>query len=557
MLSHKRRRLIHATLLCFAAFDASADIYSEVTEEALRANDSPVGHPLPLASHWTTGIHNAAVGWAPTWQLSLIAEGHHVIPWFQLPPPTNVDDFYRSFDFDAYARKSVEEACAHRLPLVLVATQWELLLAEDPYKGLPADQNPDVVLPSGVVEQPATISPFGPISQWHAVGRAWTTSPYVQKLQHWCPNPVMVLFLSNNEAAKLDWSRVESEGRYLKQYGVGRSDQFKRKVVGDAWSERYRALQSGMRSGLNPNWRANARFVGYNAFGPEHMGRWWGWMDYSLYSPGRIDPSPLSWDGGSPSYYIMNSTRESDFKAWSPQNEFQNLVFMQAEARALNPRFWFELSVWDGYVPGGDISKSHAQSDNRAYFASLGQRYTPDRYRGFVQFGMWLTRPRAVREFRDWIQPRDENTAPYFLALVDAVDSVYRNATLQSYWRQGRLLPVPNVRHPYQNRIPSEYSDKPRWFILPADVNGFPPQGISPDYPANVETEIKVFSLALELGTAPHRSWLIYASSPLQNRTNVRVSIPGRDGYITLPTIAVGGSFYEISEGSEVSPIMP
>jgi len=369
----------------------------------------------------------------------------------------------------------------------------------------------------------------------------------------------MVIFLSNNEATKLEWSRADSDGRYLTQYGHDRSDDFKRQIVGDAWIERYRALQAGMRSGLTAAaWQANAKFVGYNAFGPEHMGRWWGWRDYSLYHPGRIDPSPLAWDGGSPSYYIMNSTQESDFKAWSPQNEFQNLVFMQAEALALNPRFWFELSVWDGYVPRGDISKNSAQSDNRAYFASLGQRYTPARYKGFVQFGMWLTRPRAVREFRDWIQPRDENTQPFFLALVDAVDSVYRNARLQSYWRNGQLLPVMNLHHPYQTDIPPEYTDRPRWFILPTITNSFSAPGIPPDAPANVMTEIKVFSLALQLGTIPHRSWLIYANSPLQNRANVHVSIPGRNGELILPLVAVGGSFYEVSENSAtILPIMP
>jgi len=555
----RRSYLTHAIFLCMAVFPAHADVYSDVTAEALRANDSPVGHPLPLASHWTTGIHSAAAGWGPPWQLSLISQGRHLLPWIQLPPPTNVDEFYRTFDFDAYARTSVEEICAHRLPLVLVGSQWELILAQDPYKSLPADQNPDVIDSSGASLQPATISPFGPASQWYAAGRQWTTSSYARKLQMWCPNPVMVIFLSNNEATKLEWSRADSDGRYLTQYGHDRSDDFKRQVVGDAWIERYRALQAGMKSGLtSATWQVNATFVGYNAFGPEHMGRWWGWRDYSLYRPGRIDPSPLAWDGGSPSYYIMNSTQESDFKAWSPQNEFQNLVFMQAEALALNPNFWFELSVWDGYVPHGDTSKNNAQSDNRAYFASLGQRYTPARYKGFVQFGMWLKRPRAVREFRDWIQPRDENTQPYFFALADAVDSIYRSTTLQSYWRHGRLVPVAGYRHPYQNNIPSEYSGKPRWFILPADVNGFSPPGIPSDYLANVTTEIKVFSLALELGSAPHRSWLIYTNSPLQSRFNVHISIPGRSGNITLPSIAAGGNFYEVYEASaEVLPITP
>lgn len=551
--------MVAALLLCLVAITVEADVYSEINAEVLRANQSEVGHPLPLASHWTTGIHPAAVGWAPKWQLSQIALGHHLIPWFQLPPPMNADSFYETFDFDTYARDAAREVCAQRLPLVLAATQWESLLTLDPYKSLPLDQNPDVVQRSGKLLQPVTVSPFGPVYPWIALGKVWTTSSYMQKLQEWCPNPAMVIFLSNNEATKLDWSQAASDVRYVKQYGLGKSDGFKRQMVGDAWTERYRALQAGMRSGLtNPAWRKNSIFVGYNAFGPPHMGRWEGWADYSLYRPGRIDPSPLAWDGGSPSYYIMDSTPETDFTVWSPQNEFQNLVFMQAEALVLNRSFWFELSVWDGYVPGGDTTKNSGRSDNRAYFASLGQRYTPDRYKGLVQFGMWLTRPRAVREFRDWIQPRDVNAAPYFDALVDAVDSVYRNPTLQVYWRHGRLLPVADVRHPYQSGIPSEYSDKPRWFILSADANDFSRSGISPKQPANATTEIKVFSLALELGKAPHRSWLVYSNSPLQSRTSVRISIPGREGNIAIPQIGVGGSFYEVVEGSEeISSIVP
>jgi hypothetical protein len=56
----------------------------------------------------------------------------------------------------------------------------------------------------------------------------------------------------------------------------------------------------------------------------------------------------------------------------------------------------------------------------------------------------------------------------------------------------------------------------------------------------------------------PHRSWLIYASSPLQNRAGVHVSIPGRNGELILPLVAVEGSFYEVSDKSAtIFPIMP
>ena len=196
---------IATAVLFFAAGQADADVYSDITTEALRANTDPVGRPLPLASHWTTGVHPSSAGWAPNWQLSQIAVGHHLMPCFQLPDPINgVTYAYGTLDFTAYAQAAVQQACSQGLPLVLVATQWEFLLYQDPYKSLPSDQNPNVVQADGTLLQPITISPFGPTSQWVAAGRSWTTTSYMQQLQQWCPNPTLVIFLSNNEAPKLN-----------------------------------------------------------------------------------------------------------------------------------------------------------------------------------------------------------------------------------------------------------------------------------------------------------------------------------------------------------------
>ena len=172
----------------------------------------------------------------------------------------------------------------------------------------------------------------------------------MKQLQQWYPNPPLVIFLSNNEHSKLRWTEVEKSKRYLDKYGPGRDADFKRKVVADGWIERYRALQDGLRDGLeNAAWKKNSIYIGYDAFGPPHLGRWGGWIEHSLYSQGRIDPGALMWDGGSPSYYTDDWNPKTDYIVWSPQVEFMNLVFMQREALQLNPRFWFEFSVWDGY----------------------------------------------------------------------------------------------------------------------------------------------------------------------------------------------------------------
>ncbi|MBN1418625.1 MAG: hypothetical protein JXP34_07585 [Planctomycetes bacterium] len=360
------------------------------------------------------------------------------------------------------------------------------------------------------------------------------------KIQEWYPDPPLVIFLSNNEHAKLRWKDAEEDPRFIERYGRERDAAFKRKVVGDGWIERYRALQDGMREGLaSPAWKKAARFVGYDAFGPPHLGRWGGWPEYSLHTEGRISPDPLMWDGGSPSYYTHNWNPSTDFTVWSPQVEFQNLVFMQREAYDLNPEFRLELSIWDGHAP----SKAN---DKRKFYADRGQQVTPERYEGYVQFGMWLLRPRAVREFRGRTEPWEENRA-YFLAIVSAVDRVHRDPILRAFWREGELVPNRARKHPYRNGIPAEYAACDRWFLLDADAN-------AAKEPWALDDPIAVFSLALVRGASPERRWLVYAHAPLGDRHGVKIELP-EYGEILLD-VSRGGSFCAVEEKTRrIAPI--
>jgi hypothetical protein len=412
----------------------------------------------------------------------------------------------------------------------LIGTQWEVNLSvEDRYLNLPPDQNPNVVAADGKVRR--EVSPFGPVALWREAGMQWATSPMMKKLQEWYPDPPLLLFISNNEHVKLQWTKVEDDQRYLKLYGRGRDDDFKRKVVGDGWIERYRALQGGLRDGLaNARWKERARFLGYDAFGPAHFGRWPGWMEYALYSKGRIDPWPLAWDGGSPSFYVYNWAAVTDYTVFSPQVETMNWVFMQSEALRLNPRFWFEMSVWDGHEPT-------QENDKRKTYAKSGQRFTPERYGGMAQFGMWLLRPRSVREFRGY-QDTLEQAEPYFLPIVEGVDRVHRNPTLREFWRNGTLVPNRAGAHPYQAVIPAEYQKVDRWFLLDTSVD--------PKRPWELGTPLPVFALALSLGDAPQRRWLIYAHAPLGARKSVQVTVPGYQAVAI--DVSVGGSFYLVDE---------
>ena len=95
------------------------------------------------------------------------------------------------------------------------------------------------------------------------------------------------------------------------------------------------------------------------------------------------------------------------------------------------------------------------------FYARQGQLFTPQRYEGFVQYGMWLTRPRVVRDFRGHTESV-EYAGPYFNAILDPVDRVWREPVLQKFWRHGALVANPRGKHPYQaeNALPLF---KPGW----------------------------------------------------------------------------------------------
>jgi len=506
---------------------------AQIRSEATRANHDPGGRPLPLASHWTTGSHKLSAGWAPERQLELIEQGHFLLPWFAHPPTTRELSEEARKSFLSYYEKPIQRARELKLPIVFVATQWEHLLSGDSYLSLSPEKNPNVEGRDGKIQP--VVSPFGPVEPWIEVGGQWTSNPQMLKIQEWYPDPPLVIFLSNNEHAKLTWPKLGQDSRCPED--SLRDDNAKRRVAAEGWIERYRALQRGMRDGLaSAAWRQAARFVGYEAFGVPHFGRWGGWMEYSLYTPGRIDPGPLMWDGGSPSYYTHNWNPSTDFTGWSPQVEFQNLVFMQQEAHRLNPDFWIEMSVWDGFTGGTHLPLE--KNDKRKHYESLGQSFSPERYAGFVQFGMWLLRPRAVREFRNWIHPWEDGKL-YFMAIVDSVDRVYHNARLRDWWHKGELVPNRARQHFYQAAIPAEYQNSDRWFLLDADVN-------SSKYPWELSTPIEVFALALVQGKSPTRQWLVYTHSPLAERKSVRLEIP--DYREIAVDVGIGGSFYEVDE---------
>jgi hypothetical protein len=532
-----------------AGVQSSMTAAEEVKQEALAPNGE-TDHPLPVAASWATGTPWDAAGtyasgappnqqYTPDWQMQQLEAGHHLLPSFAMPDP--------SMDLStwlAHYQVPLKTAAALGLPIVFVGTQIEQDLYTDPqYLNLPYPQNPNVW--TNGAAQPK-LSPFGPIPYWEQVGAKYAVGAIMAQLQQWYPNPPKVVFLLNNEAHKLQWSEAETDQHYLDLYGTGQTGDFKREAFATAWTARYKAMFNALKNALaSSNWRTVSVFYGYGAMGARNFSGGASWKTWSLYYPNNVAPETYPWDGGSAEYYMWDSggdptAGDGDFVAGGPQVMSMNWPFMFPEIYAHSPNFWFELSVWNGInVP----LSSPGNYQNR--LAAIGQTYTPARYGGYVQWGIWLLRPRAVRDFHGWSEDRIYNQS-YFDEVVASVDRIYANATLTSFWRKGQLVPNTARQHPFSVDIPPEYASANRMFMLSTNLD--------PAWPWVASTDIPVFSLALTQGTAPNRQWLVYAFSPEADRPSVQVTIPNYKMIVVEATIK--GSFYLVDEASnKVSPV--
>lgn len=226
-----------------------------------------------------------------------------------------------------------------------------------------------------------------------------------------------------------------------------------------------------------------------------------------------------------------------------------NWIFQLEEAWKVNPDFWWEISTWDGnssnWTVQSQCTAEMVKKSKACQYIQDGQTYTPQRYLGWVQFGMWLLRPRAIREFRSSTTPLEPWRA-FFELLLSAVDRIYDESILEEFWRYGKLVPNRAHRHPYQEDIPEKYRNIDRWFLL--DTNLDSPR------PWKQQTNVPVFSLAFVKGDKGRWRWLVYAHSPLKNRQNVVVNIPNF-GKITID-VPRAGAFYVIDEPTgNVAPV--
>lgn len=522
---------------------------SHATSEAIRRETllpprGEAGRPLPLAATWAPLAHN----FSPDYQLDLIERGRHLLLCYNHPWPDTHwgahNQKMRDDNFAKYYAPSLAGAARLKLPISFQRFQFEMELTTDKaFFDLPPEQNPNVIGLDGKIRR--QVDPLGPIEHWRALGRQHTTSECMRRIQEAYPDPPRIFFLSNNEHAVLAWHEAETSKRYLDRYGKGRDAVFRQTLFAEELTKRYRALQEGMREGLvNDVWKRNARFIAYEAFGPPHLGRFGGWHGSAGFSPqtGRLLWHHKGWDGGSPSYYLHDWCGFlSDHTSSSMQVEAMNWPFMLDQALEESPDFWFELSTWDGDTAG--------INGKRGQFAGRGQIYHADRYQGLLQFGLWLLRPRALRDYR--YQESLAYAEPYYLANVKAVEQVHASPLLQRFWRHGRLVANPARKHPYQAALTPAVEEKTRWFLLKTDLE---PATDSKAW--GLYTELPVMPLALVLGEAPEREWLLYLHAPQGARTGVTVTVP--DYGEVVVDASVTGSFYHLRErGRQMTCVIP
>jgi hypothetical protein len=519
-------------------------VVQEIREEVAKRNRDAGGRPLPVASHWAEGFGGA--NFSSDYQIGLLEKGHHLVP--SLPFPQRGMARY-----PAAGKPFVEKLARWRSPIALLASQWESVLydgsqpLDDPgkWRHLPPEKSPLEINLEGKIKM--RLSPWGAVAPWEEAGVYQASSKAFKELQEWYPDPPRVLLVSNNEANRLSPKvDVEAESkRYLDAYGWGRSPSFIRGVMADGYVERYRALIKGIKEGLsNENWRKSSLAIAYSAFGPPHFGRWYRWRAHSFATDKRIDPWHLAWEGGSPPYYVHDWNPSTDYRVWSPQVEANNWVFMLEETHKENPDFWFELSVWDGNHAAAAAAKGKVSKQDR--YIETGQEWSSDRYAGFVQFGMWLLTPRAVREFRAYTLPRAEYGKD-FEALLAGVDRVWTDPVLTRFWRHGQLVANRAHKHPYQVDIPKQWQGVDRWFQLDTSVD--------PPRPWSLDTALPVFALARSIGEKGSREWLVYAHAPVKALKAVAIDLP-EFGKVTVD-VPPRGTFYLVKEiDGSVSPVV-
>lgn len=303
-----------------------------------------------------------------------------------------------------------------------------------------------------------------PDAPWVAAGEA--IGKTLAALAAIYPDPPRVLLLDNNEGWQADYA-ARNPGKKLP------------------------LVHGAVNSQLPEAWRVAIRHVGYNT-GPAHheLGRGW-WND----EMGIFPEIELDWDGGSPpSGYIHNwRAKENDTTICGPQSFSINVAYGK---RLVSPRYWQEVSIWHGQQEG--ITKTGL---------------TPERYRGYATFCVFVARPRVLREFLSSATPFAQYEA-FTRQLYALAEEINASPIIRRFWLDGEhvISPEPSALSRDRKDLPEEHY---RNLALPV-----------PSHPASrtlTTGPVPVWAAALQHGG----EFLVYAHAPLGPLEGVVVTVPG------------------------------
>ena len=482
-------------------FDMTA-MAGSITAELEKAFGTGKEFALPLIAQWNAGTPDYGDGLDPMYMIDKLQQGEHILVSWKLNP------YYDVNLEDSYYEESIKKAAELHLPLVFLLPSPESALYQDNfYFSLSKKENPNLVTNENEVL--AKLSPFGPDDVWSKVGKDWGSMDILAKIQEWYPNPPFVLFVSEDEANKLNWSEVNESSRNTLD---DNDENFVRSYVNAQWIEKYRQLHEGFKAAFTAEaWKKNAKFIAYNRLSQD-MGKSAAWKKSATYTNSYINVWPLTADGLTVDFDLLGDADQRSFNA--PHITANNLPFMLAEAKTQNSGFLDQLNL-----------NADGKIDN------------PAEYRGFTQFALWFLRPAIVRQKTVATTKEDINAT--FNEVVDSVELIHYNDELASFWRDGRLLK--SGESDLNVDVPATYANDPRWFLLENDVN--------PKRPWDDLSEISVWSFALVKGEAPNREWLLYAQAPDGDMKDVTVTIPEYKDVMVDATQM--GSFYVLKEGGE------
>ncbi|MFW6133088.1 MAG: LamG-like jellyroll fold domain-containing protein [Planctomycetota bacterium] len=538
----------------------------EIAHWATLPADGPEGRPLPLTGSWNIGRwyqqpwkgwggggdHTRKPGvdtpkpraWDPTYFTELIEQGRHVLPTFPDPmtrgaPEGELVRLGVSFE------PALEYCARHKLPIAF--RDWNLadvVAQHEKHKegGYSNDQTARFIKDGKQLGRKA--SPIGDIERWREFGRAWGGSGFIKAMAEIYPDPPLIVYLNNNEAGKVRVGDLnDSATRFVTRHGADVSKEEKAEILHEGYRERYHATFDAAREAAPEGWADAMTYVAYNAFP---------WPKLRHETPLHVeDPADLpqqfhEWtyfDGAIPENYMNNwqvGRGKTDFSSWSPQAEATTYYPMSQAVFEADPDYYFAMIGWEGGVPGrsGSPPNAYATGD---FGGGAVKKWDFDRYEGMVQFGLWAARPRVLREFRGGAT-RDAYYQKTWEVYLDIVDRVWKTPDLQPFWKYGELVENPEIIWQPSN----QGAQLKRWYLLHSDVN--PPADTWPQIWKSSSIKLRVFPMAIELGEAPERRWLLYAHAPLGAVAQAPITLPGY-GEVTVD-VSRSGSFYIVDEAT-------